>query len=419
MRYLPKLQKPSEIARKQYIDWVKKARPKQITPRGDWNTWLILAGRGWGKTRTGAQDVVHYATTNPNVRCAVVAPTFGDLRRVCFEGDSGILSIIPEECYYKQARSKGYNKSAVEIHFYNGSIIQGYAAIEPDRFRGPQYHRAWCDEVAAWRYPDSYDQLQFGMRLGRKPQTVITTTPRPNDLIKGLMKKEDTLITKGNTFENEDNLAPSALKAFKERYEGTRLGRQELYAEILDDFEGALWTYKNIEQNRARQLPEMQKIVVGVDPAVTNNINSDETGIVVAGKGVDEKYYIIDDVSGKMTADNWARVAINAYHKYQANIIVAETNNGGDLVERLIRSIENTVKYKSVSATRGKLVRAEPISALYEQNKVSHCGVFKQLEDQMCSYTGDRHKSPDRLDAMVWAMTNLISSSGQAIWRIS
>ena len=163
----------------------------------------------------------------------------------------------------------------------------------------------------------------------------------------------------------------------------------------------------------------MKRVVIGIDPAVTNNIHSDETGIIVAGKGVDEKYYIIDDVSGKMTADNWARVSINAYHKYQANMLIAEVNNGGDLVERVIRGIDNTVKYKSVSATRGKLVRAEPISALYEQGKVSHCGSFKVLEDQMCSYTGDRHKSPDRLDAMVWAMTELTSSSKQAMWRIT
>jgi len=419
MKFLPKLQKQNETARKQYIDWVAKARPKQISPAGSWNIWLILAGRGWGKTRTGSQDVVHYALTNPNTRCAVVAPTFGDLRRVCFEGDSGILSIIPEDCYYKGSKGKGYNKSAVEINLYNGSIIQGYAAIEPDRFRGPQYHRAWCDELASWRYPEAYDQLQFGMRLGTHPQTVITTTPRPTELIKGIMGRDDAMITTGSTFENKDNLAPSALKAFKERYEGTRLGRQELYAEILDDFEGALWTYSMIEKQRVKVLPEMQRIVVGVDPAVTNNVNSDETGIIVAGKGVDQKYYIVDDVSGKMSADNWAKVAINAYYKYKANMIIAEVNNGGDLVERLIRGIDNMVKYKSVSATRGKLVRAEPISALYEQEKVSHCGIFKTLEDQMCSYTGDRHKSPDRLDAMVWAMTELTSSSKQAMWRIT
>ena len=419
MNYLSKLQKPSETARKQYINWLAKSRPKQIHPSGDWNVWLILAGRGWGKTRTGAQDIVHYGSTNNNVRCAVVAPTFGDLRRVCFEGDSGILSIVPEECYYKGSRSKGYYKSGVEIYLYNGSRIQGYAAIEPDRFRGPQYHRAWCDELASWRYPEAYDQLQFGLRLGLKPQTVITTTPRPTELIKNIMKREDAVITSGDTFENKDNLAPSALQAFKERYEGTRLGRQELYAEILDDFEGALWSFSMIEKQRTRTLPEMKRVVKGIDPAVTNNIHSDETGIIVAGKGVVDKYYIIDAVDGKMTADNWARVSINAYHKYQANMLIAEVNNGGDLVERVIRGIDNTVKYKSVSATRGKLVRAEPISALYEQGKVSHCGSFKVLEDQMCSYTGDRHKSPDRLDAMVWAMTELTSSSKQAMWRIT
>ena len=401
------------------INWLKTARQKQIAPSGNWNVWLILAGRGWGKTRTGAQDIVSYALRNKDVRCAVVAPTFGDLRRVCFEGSSGIISLLSEELYANGKKKSGYNRSSVEIHLFNGSIITGYAASEPDRMRGPQYHRAWCDELAAWRYPDAWDQLQFGMRLGTNPQTVVTTTPRPTPLIRLLHDREDCKVTTGSTFENEANLAESALKLFKERYDGTRLGRQELYAEILDEIEGALWSYNMIEETRVREAPEMQRVVVGIDPAVTSNEHSDETGIVVCGLGLDGRYYILDDVSGKMTADAWAKTAINAYYKHKASRIIAEVNNGGDLVERLIRTIDKNIPYTKVHASRGKIIRAEPISALYEQKKVSHVGIFTKLEDQMWSFTGEKASSPDRLDAMVWAMTEISKSSMTAQWRIS
>jgi predicted phage terminase large subunit-like protein len=400
-----------------YNDWYRRARTKQLKPRGDWNVWLILAGRGWGKTLTGAIDVVLYAISHENVRVAVVAPTSGDLRRVCFEGVSGIISQMPLECY-KDGYSS-YNKSTSEIELYNGSKIMGFSASEPDRFRGSQYHRAWCDELAAWKYPDSWNQLQFGMRLGNRPQTVVTTTPRPTNLIKQLYDRQDVYKTQGSTFENKDNLAESALELFKKQYEGTRLGKQELYAEILEDIEGALWTLNMIERTRVNEIPEMKRVVVAVDPAVTNNKNSDETGIVVCGLGIDNRYYIIDDVSGKMSADAWAKTAVNVYYKYKASRIIAEVNNGGDLVERLLRTVDKNIPYKSVSASRGKVIRAEPISALYEQQRVSHCGVFSKLEDQMCSFTGDKSTSPDRLDALVWGLTELSKSSMTALWRVS
>lgn len=400
-----------------YNDWYRRARTKQLKPRGDWNVWLILAGRGWGKTLTGAIDVVLYAISHENVRVAVVAPTSGDLRRVCFEGVSGIISQMPLECY-KDGYSS-YNKSTSEIELYNGSKIMGFSASEPDRFRGSQYHRAWCDELAAWKYPDSWNQLQFGMRLGDRPQTVVTTTPRPTSLIKQLYDRQDVYKTQGSTFENKDNLAESALELFKKQYEGTRLGKQELYAEILEDIEGALWSLSMIEQTRVNEIPEMKRVVVAVDPAVTNNKNSDETGIVVCGLGIDNRYYIIDDVSGKMSADAWAKTAVNVYYKYKASRIIAEVNNGGDLVERLLRTVDKNIPYKSVSASRGKVIRAEPISALYEQQRVSHCGVFSKLEDQMCSFTGDKSTSPDRLDALVWGLTELSKSSMTALWRVS
>ena len=405
-----------------FVKWAGSARQKQMAPKGDWSVWLILAGRGWGKTRTGAQDISAYAMANPNVRCGVVAPTRGDLRRVCFEGPSGLLTSIPKECLW-QGDGNAYNRSAMEIKLWNGSIIQGYAAIEPDRLRGPQFHRIWADELAAWRYPEAYDQMMFGLRLGKRPQLIITTTPRPTQIISSLVRRKDkdVHLTSGNTFENHENLAESALKQLEERYAGTRLGRQELYAELLEDIEGALWSYRGLDDARIdkEDVPEYRRIVVAIDPAVTNNEGSDETGIIVAGTGIDGRDYVIDDVSGKMTPDGWGRTAIEMFYKYNADRIVAEVNNGGDLVERLLRNIDESVPYTPVRASRGKLVRAEPIAALYEQKKVSHIGVFKQLEEQLCSFSAGSNKSPDRLDALVWALTELSQSSGTAVWRIT
>lgn len=403
-----------------YSDWCTQAREEQIPLEGDWNIWLILAGRGWGKTRTGAMDVISYGLANPESQIAVVVPTFGDLRRVAFGGVSGILANIPPELLL-EGRGQGYNAANQEIRLFNGTKIMGFSATEPNRLRGPQFHRAWCDELAAWQYPDTFDQLMFGLRLGANPRCVITTTPKPTAQIKNLLKRDKILITRGNTFENAANLAPAALSQLEEKYGNTRLGRQELYAEVLDDYEGALWSYSMIEATRItpQEAPEMQRIVVAIDPAVTNNENSDETGMVVAGQGIDSRYYVFEDVSGKMTPDGWGRLAVDMFYKYQADRIVAEVNNGGDLVERLIRTIDNNVPYTPVNAARGKIIRAEPIAALYEQKRVSHVGMFSDLEEQMCSYTGVSKKSPDRLDALVWAITELSQSSGTAYWRIS
>ena len=398
------------------ISWLETARDKQLQPKFIQHyIWLILAGRGWGKTRTGAQDIALYALRNDNVNCAVVAPTHGDLRRVCFGGNSGLLSIIPKECLLESKDQKGYSSSVSEIRLFNGSKITGYAAQEPDRLRGPQFHRAWCDEIAAWRYPEAFDQLMFGLRLGDNPQCVITTTPKPTKLIKELVAREDVHVTSGSTFENEDNLAESALTMLKEKYEGTTLGRQELYAEIVDNLEGALWTNDLIEEARLKDdtEKELTQIIIAIDPAVTSNANSDETGIVVVGKDYNNEFYVLEDLSGRHSADKWGRIAINAFYEWEADRIVAETNNGGDLVERLIRNIDNNVPYRSVRATRGKILRAEPIAALYEQRRVHHIGVLPELESQMCSYTGETNSSPDRLDALVWGLTKLSKSKGQ------
>jgi phage terminase large subunit-like protein len=402
--------------------WLETARVKQLQPKEKPHyIWLILAGRGWGKTRTGAQDIALYALRNPNTICAVVAPTFGDLRRVCFGGPSGLVSIIPKECLGDEKNIKGYSSSMNEIRLHNGSKIVGYAASEPDRLRGPQFHRAWCDEVAAWRYPEAFDQLMFGLRLGKNPQCLITTTPKPTKIIRDLIAREDVAVTTGSTFENEANLAESALAMLRDKYEGTTLGRQELYAEIIDNLEGALWTSKLIDESRLPDDTEksLKQIIVAIDPAVTNNEDSDETGIVVVGKDHNNEYYVLEDATGKYSPDQWARKAINCFYDWNADRIVAEVNNGGDLVERLLRGMDLNIPYRSVRATRGKLVRAEPIAALYEQRRVHHIGYFPELESQMCSYIGETKPSPDRLDALVWGLSELSRSKGEVNWRIS
>ena len=417
------MQSPEERATlKLYTDWISKARDKQLTPNEQFHIWLILAGRGWGKTRTGAQDIALFALRNPDTISAVIAPTHSDLRRVCFGGPSGLLSIIPEECFFVSRGRKSYSETTAEIRLKNGSKIVGYAAIEPDRLRGPQFHRAWCDELAAWRYTQTFDQLMFGLRLGDNPQCIITTTPKPTPIIKSLIERDDCFVTSGSTFENEANLAPSALQMLKERYEGTTIGRQELFAEVIDNVDGALWSQSMIDENRLPQETEREltNIIVAIDPAVTSNDDSDETGIVVVGKDANNEYYVLEDQSGKYSADKWARRAINLFYDWDADRIVAEVNNGGDLVERLIRDIDSSVNYRPVHATRGKLVRAEPISALYEQKKVHHIGVFPELEQQMTTYTGERLKpSPDRLDALVWGLTEISRSKGNVNWRVS
>ena len=396
-------------------DWYDKARKNQIViDEDDYNIQLFLAGRGWGKTLTGAYDLIQYCLINPNSICGVIAPTYGDLKRVCFAGESGLLGILDKELFDES----GYNKSDNEITFYNGSKITGFPAIEPDRLRGVQFHRIWCDELASWRYRETFDNLMMALRLGQSPKCIITTTPRPTELIKELAVRADTKIIRGSTFDNVANLAPSAIKMLKERYEGTRLGRQELYAEILEDIEGALFHAKNIEQNRVELTPVLTRIVVAIDPAVTSNSSSDETGIIVAGRSEDNQYYILEDFSGIFSPDVWIKKAIECYYQFEADRIVCEVNNGGDLIEKLLRVQDVNVPYTSVRATRGKMLRAEPISALYEQDKVHHVGFFKELEDQMTSYTPYTTKSPDRLDAVVWALTSL-QSSGKAIFRIS
>ena len=365
-----------------------------------------MAGRGAGKTRTAAEWLAWKAISNEGTRWAIVAPTHADARDTCVEGESGILNILKEFGVLKD-----YNRSISEIFLTNRSRIKLFSGEEPDRLRGPQFHGGWFDELAAFKRPDAWDQYQFGARLGKHPQTIVTTTPRPTKLIKDLVDRKGVHVVRGSTFDNAKNLAPSALAELKLRYENTRLGRQELYGEILDTVEGALWTREMIERARVTDIPPLIRIVVAIDPAVTNNADSDETGIVAAGITSDNHYYVLSDKSLKASPDAWARQAVNLYHDLGADKIIAETNNGGDMVTLLIKQVDHSAPVKKVTATRGKQLRAEPISSLYEQGRVHHHGYFAELETQMCEWTPISNESPDRLDALVWAITELNSGS--------
>jgi predicted phage terminase large subunit-like protein len=395
--------------------WEFLARPNQLAPE-DWDVyWLILAGRGFGKTRVGAETTLdHVMELKKEARIALVAPTSADARDVMIEGESGIMA-----CAHRRRIECTYEPSKRRISFENGAVITAYSAEKPDRLRGPQHTFAWCDELSSWEYDqDTWDMLCFGLRLGPKPQVIITTTPKPRKLMSALIQDPRTTITRGSTYDNKDNLAESFLTAVEARYEGTRLGRQELYGELLEDNPDALWQPSMIDGQRikAEASIDYSRIVVGIDPAVTSGEAADETGIIVAAADEAGHYYILDDLSGRYTPDEWARVAVKLYDEWKADRIVAEVNQGGDMVEHTLRTVRKGVPFKGVRATRGKRVRAEPISALYEQAKVSHVGIFTKLEDQMCSFSPDSYDgSPDRLDALVWALTELSGSTGSGI----
>ena len=389
--------------------WLSQARPDQITPPGsDWPVWLALAGRGWGKTRTGAEDVAWFACAHPGVRIAIVAPTAADARDTCVEGESGLLAVLPKVCL------ENWNRSIGEVTLWNGSRFKLFSASEPERLRGPQHHRAWGDEVAAWPDPAAWDQLLFGLRLGDNPQVVATTTPKPTPLIRGILRTPGAMITSGSTFDNADNLPAGTLDRLRERYDGTRLGRQELYAEVLEDLEGALWTSAMIEDHRVKGAPDMKRIVVAVDPSGTSGKDGgDEIGIVVAGRSFDDRYFVLQDGTCKLSPEGWARRTAELFKLWEADRVVAEKNFGGAMVEAVMRTAAKDLPVKMVTASRGKIARAEPVAALYEQGKVSHAGHFKELEDQLCAmtpagYVGEG--SPDRADALVWALTELQGS---------
>ena len=379
--------------------WSVNARDKQRLPKGDWDTWLILAGRGFGKTRTGAETIRQWKEDNAIIH--LIGATAGDVRDTMVEGESGILACSPSHDYPK------YEPSKRRITWKNGSKAILFSADEPDRLRGPQCHKAWADELAAWRYEDAWDQLQFGLRLGTNPQCVVTTTPRPTEIIRNLHKDKRTHVTTGTSYENQDNLAEAFFRTIMKKYEGTTIGRQELMAEILEDVEGALWKLAMIK--RVKKAPELRRIVIPIDPATTSKATSDETGIIPVGIGFDGNGYVLDDKTGIYTPNGWAKQSIDLYHDLKADRIVGEANNGGDMIETVIRNLDKKVSYKKVWASRGKMTRAEPVASLYEQGKIYHVGNLSKLETEMTTWAAMAgEKSPNRVDSLVWGITELM-----------
>jgi phage terminase large subunit-like protein len=401
--------------------WWFIGRPEQQEPEGDWFIWLILSGRGWGKTRTGAEWLAKKVIDNPKTKdnvstqWAIVAPTFKDAKSICVEGPSGLLKALQHQGLQNE-KDYIYNKSSHKIDMASGARIHTFGADSPDSGRGLNLSGAWLDEIASWQYPyESWTEgLAPALRIGERPRVVVTTTPKPIKLIREWVSRTDNSIhlTRGSTFDNAKNLSGNALKELRSRYEGTRTGRQELYGEILEQAEGALWIRNWIEDTRISidNLPKLIRVVVGIDPAVSSGENSDETGIITCGLGEDKHFYVLADDTLRATPNEWGKRAIQAYTRWRADRLVAEVNNGGDMVAMVIQQVDRNAPVKKVHATRNKSTRAEPISALYEQGKVHHVGGFSQLEDQMVLWTPDSKKSPDRLDALVWALTELSGS---------
>jgi len=370
---------------------------------------MMLTGRGFGKTRALSEWIRTQVETGKCRRIAIVAPTAADARDVMVEGESGVLAVSPPW------NRPNYEPSKRRLTWKSGVMATTYSADEPERLRGPQHDGAVCDELAAWRYPEAFDMLMFGLRLGSNPQCAIGTTPKPRKLIRDLLEDPRCIVVRGSTYENRVNLAPAFFSSIVRTYEGTTLGQQELHGEVLTDIPGALWNRGIIL--RSEEPETTNRVVVAIDPAVTSTDQSDETGVIVAGKAGD-RFYVLEDLSGRYSPETWARVAVEAYHRWKGDRIVGEVNNGGDMIESVIRQVDRNIPYTAVRASRGKAVRAEPIAALYEQGRGFHCGTFSDLEDQMCSWTVEADWSPDRMDALVWAATELMlgeESTGE--WR--
>ena len=400
----------NQLTQKQLIDlrwdWDFWARPDQKAPEEDFLVWLICAGRGFGKTRSGAEYIRQRVKSGEAKNIALIGRTAADVRDVMVNGPSGLLACCPPD------ERPVYEPSRRRIIWPNGAIAQTFSSQKPDQLRGPQHDTAWCDELAAWEYPyDTWDQLMFGLRLG-DPKCVVTTTPRPIQLVRDLIKSDKVVVTRGTTFDNKDNLAGSFFDHILDKYDQTTLGRQELYAELIDEIPGALWTRATIESGRVAEAPPLARIIIAVDPAMSSKRDSDETGIIVAGLGEDGDFYVIEDLSGRLSVDKWARVVVDAYHRLGADRVVAEVNQGGDLVEKVIRQIDSGISYRAIRASKGKFARAEPVASRYEQARCHHVGAYPQLEDQLCSYSSTfMPQSPDRLDALVYAITELDSRS--------
>lgn len=390
--------------------WAFHARPDQLPPAGDWRTWLLLGGRGSGKTRSAAEWCRAEVESGRRRYLGIVGPTADSLRKVQVEGPSGIVSTSPP---WNRA---SYEPSTRRITWQNGAVAHLFSAEEPERLRGPNLDGAWCDEIVAWANLEAtWDMLQLAMRLpgplGDAPRCLVSTTPKSLPWLRTIMAADDTVITRARTQDNAANLDSSTVAYLMRRYGGTSLGRQELDAELIDDLEGALWKRSLIEDARvAPRERTYQRIVVAIDPAGGASKTSDETGIVVAARGFDGDAYVLADLSGRYSPEGWATVAVRAFQDHKADRIVAEANFGGAMVEATLRAVNRDVPVRMVHASRGKQIRAEPIVALYEQGKVHHVGNFPKLEDQMCQWDPRMSGSPDRVDALVWGITELTAT---------
>ena len=400
--------------------WEFWARPNQLPPgpdcqcgcKGEWLYWLLLAGRGFGKTRTGAEWVHQQVNNGTYGLLHLVGATAADARDIMVLGESGLLATQKPENRVKWSPTKR------RLTWENGAEALVFSADEPERLRGLQCEAAWADELASWRYPEAWKQLQLGLRLGRFPRTVITTTPKPTSLIRSLVVNERTHLTRGSTYENVTNLAEAFLQEITREMEGTRFGRQEIYAEILDESELAHWNRELLDDCRLtekeykKQGVKIKKVVIGVDPAVSFGEESAETGIVVAGLGMDDKAYVLQDASGRYRPDGWAKKVSALYRSYQDTApevrVVAEKNQGYELVRHTLLVEDPDVPVKLVHASKNKMTRAEPVATAYERGRVKHVGTFEELESQMCTWEAGDPNSPDRLDALVWALTELI-----------
>lgn len=401
-------------------NWRLWARKNQLAPDGDWDVWLLLAGRGFGKTRTGAEFIKDRMLAEPGCRIGVIGQTIGAARDVCLEGESGLIAVLNPKLIEK------YNRSLGQLRLKNGSSAYTFSGGDPEKLRGFQSHYLWMDELCAMQYAQStYDMALMGLRLGRNPKMVITTTPKPTQLIIELVNRSRTepdrvRITTGSTFDNAANLAESTLEGLRKRYEGTTMGRQELYAELILEEPGALWKRSNIDECRVEdksvKITDMAEIVVGVDPNMSQTTERrTECGIVVVGRGIDGQGYLLFDGSlERPSPDAWASQVVRLYHEYKANSVVAEVNQGYDLVTHTIHTVDDKVPVKKVYSIRGKSLRAEPIAALSEQKRIHHIGAgYDMLEDQMVQWVPGK-PSPDRLDAYVHGMTKVMLGGGLA-----
>jgi phage terminase large subunit-like protein len=395
--------------------WEYAARPNQLAPPGDWRVWMIMAGRGFGKTRAGAEWVRMIADSNPDARIALVSASLAEARAVMVEGESGLLAIC------RPGHKPQFEPSLHRIRFANGAQAQLFSAAEPEALRGPQHSHAWCDEIGKWslaheRATRCWDNLMLGMRLGEHPRIAVTTTPRAVPLVKRLVaqaaKGNEVVITYGKTGDN-DRLPDRFHDAIRSEYAGTLLARQEMEGELLEDIEGALWTRSLLEQSReAGAVPEAARVVVAVDPPAS--ANGDECGIIVTALGVDGIARVVADCSlGGASPADWAKRVAETAKEWDADRVVAEANQGGAMVETVLRAADQALPVKLVHASRGKVARAEPVAALYAAGRVRHVGVFARLEDQLCgllvggTYAGPGN-SPDRADALVWALSELL-----------